>query len=97
MFISKNKRALMFLILFIHVYVLNLFYMAPEGPVFYWKENLNIEAFVVYFVIAFLSVIFYMLITKGRQVHDERVIKVSDSFWLGSSIFTILLIAYLMI
>lgn len=94
---TKTKVLLLFLVLWLHISLFDLFYVSYSGPVFYWDENLRGETILVHFLLAFISALFYFLIGLIRVKYQARKIKITDKFWLISSIFMVISIGYFMI
>lgn len=65
--IYQYKIFLLFLALWGHVSLLNLFYVAYRGPVFLWHENSQPLTILVHMLIALLTTSFYLLVTKLRK------------------------------
>ncbi|MGB1262051.1 MAG: hypothetical protein ACPG52_03980 [Cognaticolwellia sp.] len=63
----QYKIALLFVALWAHVSLLNLFYVAYSGPVFLWQKNSELQTIVVHFSIALATTGFYLLVRKARQ------------------------------
>ena len=60
---TKNYR-LLFLILFVHVSILDLFFVNKNGPVFLWYENSKLITLCTHLLIAFLAVLLAFLLNK---------------------------------
>ena len=90
----KNKPVLLFLILWLHISLLDLFFVTYSGPVFYWAENLRGETILVHISLALVSVLFYLLIGLFRNKFQVKKIKITDKFWLVSSTFMVILIGF---
>jgi len=93
----KSKPVLLFLVLWLHISLLDLFFVRPSGPVFYWDENLRGETILVHISLALASVLFYLLIGFMRNKSQTRKIKITDKFWLISSIFMVILIGFFIV
>ncbi len=57
----------MFVIVWLHISLLDLFYLTYRGPVFLWHENTQLLTLIVHFSIALMTVTFYWLISKLRS------------------------------
>ena len=90
----KTKPVLLFLILWLHISLLDLFFVKYSGPVFYWAENLRGETILVHISLALVSVLFYLLIGLMRNKFQVKKIKITDKFWLVSSTFMVILIGF---
>lgn len=62
--VYQYKMTLLFVILWAHVSILNLFYVNYSGPVFLWQENSEPLTVQIHVLIALVSVLFYQLCNK---------------------------------
>ena len=90
----KSIPVLLFLVLWLHISLFDLFFVTYSGPVFYWDENLRGETILVHLSLAFVSALFYLLIGIMRNKSQFIKIKITDKFWLISSIFMVILIGF---
>ncbi|WP_085300627.1 hypothetical protein [Cognaticolwellia mytili] len=95
--IYQYKMALLFLALWAHVSLLNLFYVNYKGPVFLWQENSEPLTIQVHFLIALLATGFYLAISKLRQIDSDKKVRITDKFWLVCSLVLVLSIGFLLI
>ena len=93
--LHKRKLLILFLGLFLHVLVFNLFYVTPNGAVFYWQENFNLHALSVYLLTALMSIASYLVITLTRTKLRATKVQIGDKVWLYSSLLIIPFICYL--
>jgi hypothetical protein len=63
-FLTKHRLKLLFVTIWLHVSALDLFFVTYRGPVFLWKENMELQTLVVHFLIALLTVGLYWLMTQ---------------------------------
>ncbi len=91
----RYKIALLFIALWAHVSLLNLFFVSYTGPVFLWQENSEPLTIQVHFLIALLTTLFYLSVSKIRQVNAIKTVKVTDKFWLVCSVVLLLSIGSL--
>jgi len=68
----QYKMTLLFLLLWAHVSLLNLFFVNYRGPVFLWQENSEILTILVHFLIALVSTAFFLAITKLSKVSGNK-------------------------
>lgn len=94
--IYQYKITLLFLALWAHVSLLNLFFVSYSGPVFLWQENSEPLTIQVHFLIALLTTIFYLLVTKIRQANAIKETKITDKIWLACSLFLVLSIGFVL-
>lgn len=95
--IYQYKILLMFFVLWLHVSLLNLFFVNYSGPVFLWQENSELLTIQVHFFIALLTTIFYLTVTKIRQLKGEKKLAVTDKTWLFCSLVLMLSIGLLLL
>lgn len=69
----KNKTAQLFLVLWLHISLLNLFFVNHQGIVFLWQENGELNTLLTHFLTALIAVLFYMAITKIRARLSKRI------------------------
>jgi hypothetical protein len=65
-FLARHQFKLVFLIIWLHISVLDLFFITYKGPVFLWQENMQLLTLVVHFLIALLTAILFKVIAKAR-------------------------------
>ncbi|OUR60171.1 hypothetical protein A9Q74_14360 [Colwellia sp. 39_35_sub15_T18] len=63
-FLARHRLKLMFVLVWLHISLLDLFYLTYRGPVFLWHDNAQLLTITVHFSIALMTVIFYWLISK---------------------------------
>jgi len=93
----KNKVFLLFLVLWLHVSLFDLFIVGNSGPVFYWDESLRSDTILVHLSMALVSTLFYLFLSLVREKYQEKKIKITDKFWLISSIFMVISIGYFIV
>jgi hypothetical protein len=93
----QYKVALLFLALWGHVSVLNLFFVTYNGPVFLWQENSEPLTIQVHLLIALLSTGFYLTVSKIRQLNMAKTAKITDKIWLACSLILVLSIGFLLV
>ncbi|GAA5132352.1 hypothetical protein [Thalassotalea piscium] len=91
---NTQRYLLVFLILWLHVTVLDLFYVTTSKIVFLWEENFAPLTLVVHFATALIATLFYIGISHYRAYSAVNKRPVSDKFWLASSFLLAGLIAY---
>ncbi len=90
---STKKTILLFLIVFVHVSLLDLFFVTFNGPVFLWEENLRAETILVHLAIATITTLVYSIFTKFRQSYRDEKYIFAEKVWLVSSLFLVIAIA----
>tara|TARA_R110000737_G_scaffold326879_1_gene340829 strand:- start:1438 stop:1761 length:324 start_codon:yes stop_codon:yes gene_type:complete len=95
--IYQYKITLLFFVLWAHVSLLNLFYVNYSGPVFLWQENSQFQTIQVHFLIALITTLFFLAVTKLRLMNRNKTVKIADTIWLTCSVLLIASIAFLLI
>jgi len=62
----KNKATQLFFVLWLHISLLNLFFINHRGFVFLWQENGELNTLMTHFITALLATLFYIAVTKIR-------------------------------
>jgi hypothetical protein len=60
----SKKSKILFLVIWLHITLLDLFYINHNGFVFLWQENREFKTLFTHLLIATLTVIFYLLVNK---------------------------------
>lgn len=68
----QYKMTLLFLLLWMHVSLLNLFYVNYSGPVFLWEENSRFQTIQIHFLIALASTVFFLVVSKLRNLTGSK-------------------------
>jgi len=63
-FLTRHRLKLLCAVIWLHISVLDLFYITYRGPVFMWKENLQLKTIAVHFFIAVTTTAVYWLVNK---------------------------------
>ena len=97
MSLKANKPLILFIVLWIHVSILDLFVVTYSGPVFLIAENTTVQALVTHLFIAVLGTGAFVFACRIREWRQNRSSGVSDKIWLvcsgmllGSIIFLML-------
>jgi hypothetical protein len=72
-FLSRHQFKLLFLIIWLHVSVLDLFFITYNGPVFLWHDNTQLLTLVVHFLIALSTTILFKVIAKKRVSKEQAL------------------------
>jgi len=62
----KNKNTQLFLVLWLHISLLNLFFVNRNGFVFLWQENGELNTLLTHLFSALSATLFYFAISKVR-------------------------------
>jgi len=63
----KNKNTQLFLVLWLHISLLNLFFVNRNGFVFLWQESIEINTLFTHLFSALSATLFYFTISKVRD------------------------------
>ncbi|XQW84703.1 hypothetical protein ACOYR1_16430 [Thalassotalea piscium] len=81
-----------FLLLWLHVTVLDLFYVTTSKIVFLWHENFAPLTLLVHFSTAVAATLFYICVTYFRRVYAVNNTLLGEKFCLVSSLLLVILI-----
>ena len=90
------KYAFVFIILFAHITLLDLFFITLNGPVFLIKENLRIETITVHFVIALAAIIVCFLLALLRGAYKKGKLQLRNNLLMVSSSLLVFLIYFVL-
>lgn len=93
----KSKTTYLFLVLMLHITLLDLFFVGANGAVFLIDKNLEMKTIVTHLLIVCVSVSFYMFIDRLNQYYRESSIKVKDFNWIVWSVLFIFLLGFILI
>jgi hypothetical protein len=63
-FIKRHQAKLLFVVILSHVTILDLVYVAYNGPIFFWRQNLQWFTVFIHLVVASVSLIFYFMLIR---------------------------------
>ncbi|PCI52773.1 MAG: hypothetical protein COB45_11790 [Gammaproteobacteria bacterium] len=72
-FLEHHQFKLLFVIIWLHVSVLDLFYITYNGPVFLWHDNAQLLTLVVHFLIALATTALYKIMFKARVNKSQEL------------------------
>ena len=61
-FITRHQVKLLFIVVWAHVTILNLFYVNYAGPVFLWEKSIQAHTLFIHLTVALLTLAFYFLL-----------------------------------
>ena len=93
---SSKKSLILFLVIWLHVTLLDLSYVNHNGAVFLWEESARPITLLVHFLIAFSTLILYLLMIKLRENFQNRQYKIGQNIWLYCSVVMFLTIGFLL-
>lgn len=91
----KQKALLVFLVIFVHNTVLDLFFVSYNGPVFLWQENLHWLTIVVHLAIAATIAFAYHFLVTLRKDYQYGKFVLSERVLIGCSFCVLLSIGFL--
>ncbi|WP_448548207.1 hypothetical protein [Thalassotalea fusca] len=97
MSLHTNKPFILFVILWIHVSVLDLFFVTYQGPVFLFAENTTLTAIITHMLIAAIGTGCYICSCQFRQWRQRKSGGVSDNIWLACSAMLIGAIIFIIV
>lgn len=92
----RKKTTLLLLVVWLHITLLDLFFVLYTGPVFLWEENLRWSTQLVHLLIAVLTWAFYLFITKLRRDYRLGQFKIGENIWIACSLFMLCSIGFLL-
>ena len=93
---SAKKPIIVFLVIWLHVTLLDLFYINNSGVVFLWQESLRPITLFTHLLVAFSVLAFYFMVTKLRNNYQHGKYKVGQHIWLYCSLVMIFTIGFLL-
>ena len=93
---SSKKSFVLFLVIWLHVTLLDLSYVNHKGAVFLWEESFRPITLFTHLLIAATTLIFYLLVTKLRGSFQNSQYKVGQHIWLYCSVIMALTIGFLL-
>jgi hypothetical protein len=83
-FITRHQAKLLFLVVWGHVTILDLFYVSYSGPIFFWQESLQPYTLFIHLAVASLTLASYFLLlnisTHFRTNKAEKLLNsIKDS------------------
>ena len=93
----KNKTFYLFIVLFVHFSLLDLFFVTHKGPVFLIDKNLEIKTILTHLAIVCISVGFYVVLNSSVSYFRDDDSKVSDFTWVLWSALMIFAIGFILI
>ena len=93
----NKKTLLLFIVIFVHVSVLDLFFVTLDGAGFLWDENSQLLTIATHFVIAIMVVLLYLAISTFRIKYKKRALQMGEKMWWASSLLMLAAIAVILI
>jgi hypothetical protein len=88
----KKNTTQLFFVLWLHISLLNLFYVNKRGIVFLWQNNSEFNTLLTHFVTALTATIFYIAIIKIRlRLAEKKLTLGNNVFVFGSAVMFVLI------
>lgn len=92
----KQKSFLVFIVIFIHATLLDLFFVTYNGPVFLWEENLHWLTIVTHLAMALVMAVLYELSVIFRRDFESGNFVLRERVMIGCSICIFISIVFLL-
>ncbi len=63
-FIARHQEKLLFAVVWLHVTMLNLFYVSYSGPIFFWSESVQLKTLAIHLSVALVTLGLYFTLIK---------------------------------
>ncbi|MFT5757990.1 MAG: hypothetical protein ACI9LM_002727 [Alteromonadaceae bacterium] len=93
----NKKTLLLFIIIFVHVSILDLFFVTLNGAVFLWEENSQLLTIATHLTIAVMVTLLYVAISMFRIKYQQGISQNWDKVWWLSSLLMFAIIAIILI
>ncbi|TWX55287.1 hypothetical protein [Colwellia hornerae] len=91
-----NKATQLFFVLWLHISLLNLFFVNKRGVVFLWQQNSELNTLLTHFITALIATLIYLAITKIRIALAEKKLTVSHNVFVVGSVVILVLIGFML-
>jgi hypothetical protein len=92
----KNKTTQLFFVLWLHISLLNLFFVNKGGFVFLWKQNGELNTLLTHFCTALIATLFYLAVTKIRVGLREKKFSMGNNVFVFGSVIIVILIGFIL-
>jgi hypothetical protein len=89
-----NKATQLFFVLWLHISLLNLFFVNKRGIVFLWQQNSELNTLLTHFITALIAALIYIAVTKIRIGLAEKKLMMDNHFFVVGSVVMVLLIGF---
>jgi hypothetical protein len=89
-----NKATQLFFVLWLHISLLNLFFVNKRGIVFLWQQNSELNTLLIHFITALIAALIYIAVTKIRIGLAEKKLTMGNHFFVVGSVVMVLLIGF---
>ncbi len=63
-FIARHQGKLLFAVVWLHITMLNLFYVSYSGPVFFWSESAQLKTLAIHLFVSLMTLVFYFALRR---------------------------------
>jgi len=79
-FIARHQGKLLFVVVWLHVTILDLFYVTYSGPIFFWQESFQLYTLAIHLTVALLTLgLYFLLINLFQRFSNNASTKVHSS------------------
>lgn len=89
-----NKATQLFFVLWLHISLLNLFFVNKRGVVFLWQQNSELNTLLTHFITALIAALIYIGITKIRIALADKKLTIGNNVFMVGSVVMVLLIGF---
>ncbi len=91
---SIKNYLLFFIILWLHITVLDLFYVTPHEIKFLWKESFEPLTIAVHLFVAMVATLSLLMISQFRLFKAKKRISLGNKFWAACSLLLVAFMGY---
>jgi hypothetical protein len=74
-FIALHQAKLLLVVVWLHITILDSFYVSYSGPVFFWRESLQLHTLFIHMSIALLTLgLYFLLINLVKHFGSNKLI-----------------------
>jgi hypothetical protein len=92
-----KKTLALFIVILVHISVLDLFFVTYSGVVFLWEENSRLLTIVTHLSITLMVTLLYLVIPIFRIKYQQGMSKNGEKVWWLSSLLMLVIIAIVLV
>jgi len=92
----KNKIFTLFIVLSIHITLLDLVVATYNNVIFLVNRNIELKTIITHFLIVVISVSFYILLNTLNNGYQRLLAKPRDYMWIIWSVILVLFIGFIL-
>jgi hypothetical protein len=93
-----NKKTLfLFIVILVHVSLLDLFFVTFNGIVFLWEENSRFLTIATHLSIAVTVTLLYQVISTLRVKYQQGMLQMGEKMWWLSSLLMLTIIVIVLV